>query len=80
MPLDLQIKLVAFKIAMDVTLKGMNRSPERCTRNLLELIESSYPEKIDFYDKDALYATILGYCKNSDSKTAKETILNIITT
>ena len=72
MTLELKLKLAALNAAVDITLKGMKKSPERCARNLVELGVSAFPNFLNEKEKDILYDKILVICKNVDFIAAKE--------
>lgn len=72
MTLELKLKRAALNAAVDITLKGMKRSPERCARNLIELGISAFPNLLSEKEKNVLYDKILIVCKNVDINAAKE--------
>ena len=55
MALEHKLKYAALNAAVDITLKGIKRSPERCARNLIELGLSAFPNSINEAQKDVLY-------------------------
>ena len=72
MTLELKLKCAALNAAVDITLKGLKKSPERCARNLIELGTSAFPNLLSEKEKDILYNKILNVCKNVDLIAAKE--------
>lgn len=72
MVIESKIKQAAFQIAVDITLKGMNRNPERCARNLVELFENSFPDKKNSEFSNNAYNIILNYTKMSDGKAIRD--------
>ena len=78
MPFESRIKIVALKAAMDLTLKGMYKNPERCARNLIELVCDSYPSKLTQTKRAELFQRILEQIELDNAKKIKEILLEII--
>ena len=70
--LESKLKRAALSAAVDVALKNLKKSPERCARNLVELGTSAFPNRINNQEKDVLYHGLLNLCKNVDADGAKE--------
>lgn len=75
MAFDSKMKLAAFKVAMDVTLKGMSKNPERCARNLIEMLSASFPNALTEEMKGKLYLAILELNKKADYKKIRDMLL-----
>jgi hypothetical protein len=56
---------------MNIILRNMQKSPERCIRNLLEL-GLSINKKSKEIDTEELFPIFLVYCKNNDRDAVKE--------
>ena len=72
MTLEFKLKKAALNKAVDITLKGINKSPERCARNLIELGLAAFPNSISDTDKDKLYRKLVEVCKKVDVEAVKE--------
>lgn len=70
------IKKAALMAALDITLKRMHRSPQRCARNIMELGISAFPNKLSEADKAVLTPALLEACKHQDAVLAKELFCN----
>lgn len=66
-----KLKKVALIAAVDISLKRISKSPERCARNLLELGLSAYPDKVLKEEQAQLYTKLLILCKNGDAQETK---------
>jgi len=71
MLLESKMKQVAIMAAVDVRLKKMKYSPERCSRNLLELGLTAFPGKISKQEQAVFLEHLLKYCKDGDIPGAK---------
>ena len=71
MMLESRLKQAALNTAVDVSLKRMKKSPERCARNLLELAITAYPGKISKKDRPDFYQKLLDICKREAAEEAK---------
>jgi hypothetical protein len=60
--LENKLKKVAVCAAVDITLRGKDRSPERCARNLLELGES-VTKHMDKAQRERAYEELLEVCR-----------------
>jgi hypothetical protein len=58
-------------LAVDVCLRRMARSPYRCTRNLIELGMSAFPDKLSDQEQYDLSHELLTACKSKDAVQAK---------
>ncbi len=72
MTLELKLKRAALNAAVDIALKGLKKSPERCARNLIELGTTAFPDAVNKADKEILYDKLLYLCKKIDTEAAKE--------
>jgi len=70
------IKKAALMAALDITLKRMHRSPQRCARNIMELGISAFPNKLSEEDKAVLIQSLFDACKHQDAVLAKELFCN----
>lgn len=61
-----KLKRVALIAAVDISLKRINKSPERCARNLLELGLNAYPDKLLKKDQSDFYNKLLALCKSEE--------------
>lgn len=66
------IKKAALMAALDITLKRMHQSPQRCARNIIELGNNAFPNKLSEEDKTVLLQAILEACKQQDAVLVKE--------
>lgn len=78
MPFESKMKLAAFKVAIDINLKGMNKNPERCARNLVELVSYSFSDLPKRLDTVTLYQSILSLIRENNDKKIKEMLLEIV--
>lgn len=76
MILEFKLKEAALIVAVDISLKRMKKSPERCARNLMELGVSAYPEKVQKKDRPVFFQKLLTICKADDMNGAKELFFN----
>ena len=72
MTLENKLKNSGLNIALDIILKRVKKSPERCARNIIELGFSSFPNSINTINKDELYNKILSFCKSLDTDAIKK--------
>ncbi|MGB4659354.1 MAG: hypothetical protein WBI07_09245 [Mobilitalea sp.] len=66
-----KVRNVTLVLAADVCLRRMAKSPYRCTRNLIELGMSAFPEKLSDQEQYDLSHELLTACKNKDAVQAK---------
>lgn len=71
MMLEIKLKQAALNAAVDISLKRMKKSPERCARNLMELGLSAYPDKLEKKDRADFYLKLLDICKRESAEEAK---------
>ncbi len=76
MALETKIKQAALMTAVDISLKRMQKSPERCARNLTELGFMTFPNKISKDTRDDFFEKLLLLCKAGDSQGARELFTN----
>lgn len=76
MLLEMKLKKAAIIAALDITLARMQKSPERCARNLLELGLTTYPGKLNKQQQNDMLQLLLELCKKGDIAGAKEIFLN----
>lgn len=67
-----KLKNVALLVALDISLKRMKKSPERCARNLMELGLGAYPNKLNTQDKSFYQQKLLDACRLEDATAARE--------
>lgn len=72
MMLEVKLKQAALKAAVDISLRRMKKSPERCARNLVELGITAYPDKISKKDRQNFYQKLLDICKSEDIEEARK--------
>lgn len=71
-----KLKRVALIAAVDINLKRISKSPERCARNLLELGLTAYPDKLMKTDQNEFYNRLLLLCKNGDVQSTKDLFIS----
>lgn len=71
MKLELKLKQAALKVAVDISLRRMKKSPERCARNLIELGITAYPDKTSKKDRQNFYQKLLDICKSENIEEAR---------
>jgi hypothetical protein len=69
------IKKAALTAALDISLRRMQRSPDRLARNLLELGITAFPDKLNEQEKALFLQELIVFCKNGDSAKARELFL-----
>ena len=72
MTLELKLKKAMLISAIDIIVKGANKSPERCARNLIELGVKAYPNTLTKSQQKELYTNLLGLFKDKDISKAKD--------
>jgi len=72
MILESRIKKAAFFAAVDISFKRMKKCPERCARNLMELVISTFPNKITQTEYANLSQKLLLFCKSNDLQGAHD--------
>lgn len=77
MLLESKIKQAALLSAIDISLKRMKKSPERCARNLMELGINTYPNKLTKNEYNDYLQKLLTFCKNNDIQGAREFFIQI---
>lgn len=70
--LENRLKQVALNAAVDISLRRMKKSPERCTRNLVELGMSAYPDQLTKEETNEFSQKLLTVCKQGDCQEARE--------
>ena len=68
--LERKIKRAVLNTAVESALKGMDKSPERCARNLVELGLTALPGNLG-KGEDDIYNELLSLCRNGDNQGAK---------
>jgi len=76
MLLESKIKQAAILAAVDIRLKKIKHSPERCSRNLLELGIIAYPGKLSKQEQSVFLEQLMNFCKNENSAEAKNLFIN----
>lgn len=79
MTLELKLKRAVLNCAVDITLKRIQRSPERCARNLIELGLAAHPKKMGKAEIEAFYGTLLQMCKSGDCQGVREAFFQTFT-
>ena len=77
MTLEYKLKKAALFAAVELTLRRMRRSPERCARNLIELGIAAFPGKIQKNEVNATYHEFLSICQNADAEAARELFFKV---
>lgn len=72
MLLEMRLKKAAVIAALDISLKRMYRSPERCARNLMELGLGAFPDKLSAREQSAVLEELLSICKSGDAAKVRE--------
>ncbi|MDP4153581.1 MAG: hypothetical protein Q8865_09130 [Bacillota bacterium] len=72
MTIERKIKRAAQSVAVDIALKRMRRSPERCARNLVELGSASCAHRLSRSEFKEIYDKLLAICRESDEEAARE--------
>lgn len=67
----INMKYIAIEKTVNIILRNMQRSPERCARNLLELGSTIYKKNNDVM-KEGLYPLFLDLCKKNKKNEVKE--------
>lgn len=67
-----KLKNVALLVALDISLKRMKKSPERCARNLMELGNTAYPNKLNCQDRQYYHQKLLDACRQGNTAAAKD--------
>lgn len=60
--LEYKLKRAALSVAVDITLRGKDRSPERCARNLMELGGTVRPQ-LTKEQRAGAYEQLLAACR-----------------
>lgn len=71
MTLGFKLWKAALNSAFDIILKEIKKSPERCSRNLIELGVSAIPDWMSENEKDNIQK-LLNLCKAKDISAIKE--------
>jgi hypothetical protein len=66
-----KIKKTAIMAALDIRLARMHRSPERCARNLMELGQASFPDKLSEEERLDIFRKLVSCCKSKDFHEAR---------
>lgn len=77
MLLESKIKQAVLLSAIDISLKRMKKSPERCARNLMELGANTYPNRLEKNEYNDCLQKLLIICKNNDIQGARELFIEI---
>lgn len=57
---------------LDIRLARMHRSPERCARNLMELGQASFPDKLSEEERLDIFQKLVAYCRSQDFHDARD--------
>lgn len=71
-----EIKKAAVLAAVDIALKRMNRSPQRCARNMTELGINAFPNRFSKEDYPLIQKEFLSACKAKDPIKTKELFIS----
>lgn len=69
--MSLKFKYIALDKTINIITRNMQKSPERCTRNLLELGAAISKNSFDF-QRLKIYNDFIELCKNNDKLAIKE--------
>ena len=72
-----KIKKAALLVALDISLKRMKKSPERCARNLMELGSAAYPDKLSKKEQQELLNELVSVSKGGDMNKVKDLFVEI---
>jgi len=75
MPIN-SLKRTALLVALDLSLKRMKRSPERCARNLIELGLTAYPDRLSKKEQSEIMSELMRACKSEDASKVRELFLD----
>lgn len=67
-----KIKQTAVLVALDIHIRRIKKSPERCARNLIELGTNAFPDKINKKEQEDLLKELLSICKKEEIQNARE--------
>lgn len=73
---EIRIMTVTLSIKLDRILRGINRSPQHCVRNLIELGRGVSAQELTKLQYQALYQQFLSYCISADPSAIKNLFLN----
>ena len=71
-----RLKEIAMTAAVDLKIKRMKNSPERCARNLMELGQSASSIKLTPKEEKQLYHNLLDSCKHNAPDKTKDIFRN----
>lgn len=77
MTLEGKLKKAAIIAAVDISLKRMGNSPERCARNLMELGNSAYPGRLTKREQTEFLSHFMAVCKNKNIPEARALFIHI---
>lgn len=76
MILESKLKQAALTVALDISLRRMKKSPERCARNLVELGLTAYPDEFSKKDRLDIYQKLLDLCKEDNTEEVRALFFN----
>jgi hypothetical protein len=76
MTLENKLRQAAVIAAVDINLKRIGKSPERCARNIMEVGLSAYPNKLHKKDQEEFHCSLLALCKVGDAQKARALFIN----
>lgn len=76
MLLEMKLKKAAIIAALDIALSRMQKSPERCARNLMELGHTTYPGRLNKEQQCEMSQLLLELCKKGDTAGTRELFLS----
>ena len=77
MSIEHKLKGVLLITSVDVILKGAEKSPKRCCRNLIELGRKTYPDRLTRKQQKELKSELIALCRSNDIPRLKELFLVI---
>ncbi|MCI9273155.1 MAG: hypothetical protein HFE39_04260 [Clostridiales bacterium] len=74
--LEYKLKHAALRAAVDITLRGKEKSPGRCARNLLEL-GCSVNSRLSREEKNSAYEQLLAACRGQGVPECRELFFSL---
>lgn len=71
MTLESKLRQAAVIAAVDINLKRIGKSPERCARNIMEVALSAYPNKLLKKEQEIFQCSLLALCKAGNAQEAR---------
>lgn len=70
--IGVRIKKAALTAALDIRLARMHQSPERCARNLMELGQGAFPDKLSMEEQLKVFQELVSMCKSNAPSEARD--------